>query len=288
MALGFFDGVHLGHRKVIEGGIGVEGAVSVVLTFEKSPAQVLGNDTAGLLTDNEQKAQILRDMGVQAVIFADFAAMMDMSPEQFAKDVLAEQLGATKVVCGYNYRFGKNGAGDTECLRRLGEKYSFAVEVCAPVEYGGQSVSSTRIRACIARGDIEEANRMLARELSIRGEIREGNHIGTTLGYPTVNLPIAREMAVPPFGVYASRLELDGQSYRGVTNIGVHPTVGESKAPLCETFLLNFDGQVYGRDAVCRLLGFVRPERKFDSIEELKAQVERDVRAVEDRNRKVE
>lgn len=287
VALGFFDGVHAGHRRVIERCVKDSGkCASVVLTFRESPAAALKKGKPRLLSQNSEKARLLGELGVDAVIFADFESMMALSAEAFVEEILARQLGARAVFCGYNYRFGRGGAGDTDTLCALCGEHGIAVAVCEPVSIDGEGVSSTRIRDCVESGEIERANRMLGRELSIGGSIGRGNHIGSALGFPTVNIPIPADAVVPRFGVYQSRILIDGRKYRGATNIGVHPTVGENDAPLCETFILGYDGgELYGREAECRLVRFVRPERRFGSVEELKEQVKRDIESIDQANK---
>lgn len=278
VALGFFDGVHRGHRAVLGNCADGKGDMRcVALTFRESPAKSLGRTCPPLLTDNARKAALMGELGVDDVIFADFDGMKDVSAERFVADILSGQLNARRVCCGFNYRFGRNGEGDTAALTRLCAARGIEVDVCEPVYVGGESVSSTRVRELLLNGEVERANELLAYRYAIAGEIGSGNHIGTTMGFPTVNIPIPREMAVPKRGVYATRIAIDGAVYRGATNIGVHPTVGANELPLCETFLLDYHGEsLYGKNAVCELVRFVRAERRFDSLDALTAQVEKD------------
>lgn len=278
VALGFFDGVHLGHRAVLAGCAGEQGGLrSVALTFRESPAAALGRGRPPMLTDNERKASLISALGVEDVIFADFGAVKDLSAEAFVKEILRDKLNARAVYCGFNYRFGKNGGGDTAALRELARACGMTVKISEPVYLDGEQVSSTRIREYIADGEIGRANAMLGYPYGIAGKIADGNHIGTTMGFPTVNIPIGAGTAAPRRGVYASRITIDGQRYRGATNIGVHPTVGESESPLCETFILDYHGgSLYGKDVVCELMRFIRPERRFDSIGALTEQVKAD------------
>lgn len=282
-ALGFFDGVHAGHRKVIGDCAAQKGGCqAVVLTFEDSPAKLLGRSEMRLITDNARKAALMEELGVDGVIFEDFGRIREMDAETFVTRVLHEKLRAKKVSCGYNYRFGKNGAGDTEELQKLCARLGIAVSVIQPVDCGGRAVSSSVIRELLKNGEIEEANNMLGRPYAIGGTVGSGNHIGSAMGYPTVNIPIGGGMVVPRFGVYASRVTVGGRTYRGATNIGVHPTVGENETPLCETFLLDYDGkELYGERALCELTAFIRPEKKFGSKEELAAQVGRDIERIQ-------
>lgn len=276
VALGFFDGVHLGHRAVIETAADTQ-LPCVVLTFSENPLRMLGKDCPPTLTDNERKAELMTAPGADDVIFADFLQMKDLSPGDFVKNILHEKLNAKRVVCGFNYRFGSRGAGDTDALTHLCAAYGIEVIVCAPVSVGGEQVSSSRIRELITSGDIRSANTMLGYRYSISGNIGGGNQIGSVIGFPTVNIPIKDDMATPRLGVYASMLTVGGKSYIGATNIGVHPTVGEIDSPICETFLIDYTGgDLYGSHAVCALCEFIRGEKKLSSVDELIQQIEQD------------
>ncbi|WP_407384836.1 riboflavin biosynthesis protein RibF [Ruminococcus sp.] len=282
VALGFFDGVHRGHRAVIGACAGDSGALPcLVLTFAESPLKALGKPSPPLLSRNPLKARLLEEAGADEVIFADFNAIKALSPTEFVRSVLHDRLNAKSVYCGFNYRFGKDGAGDTDALRRLCEPYGIQVRVSEPVCCGGEQASSSLIRERIMSGEIAHANELLGYRYAVRGEITGGNQVGSVIGFPTVNLPMDTGLVTPCRGVYASRIRIDGISYRGATNIGVHPTVGAKEEPLCETFLLDFEGgDLYGKQAVCELIAFVRPERRFGSVEELTAQIQRDCETI--------
>jgi len=282
VALGYFDGVHEGHRAVIRLCTGQDsGAVKAVLTFRESPAAALGRETPPYLTDNEEKARLMERLGVDAVIFADFAAIRELSAEAFVTQILKEKLRALSVACGYNYRFGRGGAGDTAALTALCAREGITSSIADPVSVQGETVSSTRIRELLADGEIARANAMLGDPYTISGTVDRGNSLGTKMGYPTVNIPISDGRMIPRRGVYASRVTVGGVSYRGATNIGVHPSVGENDRPLCETFLIGYDGGVlYGAEVVCTPERFIRPERRFGSVDELMAQIGKDVQEV--------
>ena len=277
-ALGFFDGVHRGHRAVIGAcAANDQHLPCTVLTFRESPAKALGRPALPLLSSNDRKAALMAQAGADEVIFADFLAVKDMSPEQFVQEILRDRLHAKAVYCGFNYRFGKGGAGDTAALQRLCAAQGIAVSITEPVFCGGEQASSTRIRETIAAGEIAKADALLGYRYAIEGVIDSGNGIGTGMGFPTVNIPITEGLTPPRCGVYASALVIDGVRYRGATNIGVHPTVGRNESPLCETFLLDFaGGDLYGKQAVCELRAFIRPEQHFASKEALIAQIEQD------------
>lgn len=282
VALGYFDGMHLGHQAVVRTCAGGSGSCdSVVLTFAQSPAVALGKARPAMLSGLAEKASMMEAAGIRTVIFADFAGVQDMSAARFVSEVLHTALRAKKVYCGYNYHFGKNGSGDTHLLRELCGQHGIQVEVIPPVYLDGTAVSSTEIRRRLSDGDIAGANRMLGYRYRVVGRIDSGNHIGTAMGYPTVNIPIREGMIVPAYGVYATDILIDGLRYRGATNIGVHPTVKQNTAPLCETYLLDYHGgDLYGSYAVCELIRFIRPERKFVSLQELRDQVQRDIETI--------
>ena len=277
VALGFFDGVHLGHRAVIGACAKDPDAVCIVLTFRESPAKVLGRSAPPLISDNARKAQLLAQAGAHEVIFADFAAVKDLSPEEFVRDILCAKLHAKRVFCGFNYRFGQGGKGDVALLKTLCTEIGIGVTTVSAVYCDGEQVSSSLIRRCIADGEIARANRMLGYRYAVEGVIEGGNQFGSSMGFPTVNIPIREGAVIPRFGVYASQVTIDGAVFRGATNIGVHPTVGANDEPLCESFLLDFDGgDLYGKKAACTLIEFIRPERRFSSKEELTAQIRLD------------
>ena len=278
VALGFFDGVHLGHQKVIrECADRGDGCRCVALTFRESPAKAIGRPSPPLLTVNAQKARLMQQMGADDIIFTDFDAVRELSPEEFVQLILLEKLGAKYVCCGFNYRFGYRSAGDTATLRKLCGERGIKVIVCEPVTVGSEQVSSSRIRALIGAGEVEKAAELLGYPYTIESEISKGNRIGSLMGFPTLNLPINEGTVIPKYGVYASLVTIDGTVCQGATNIGVHPTVGAHPTPLCETFLLNFDGgNLYGKTAGCELIRFVREEKHFDSIEALTEQIKTD------------
>lgn len=286
VALGFFDGVHAGHRAVISNCAKDNGkrpctGPCVALTFRENPAKALGRAVPPMISNNRQKAALLESAGADEVIFADFEAIKDLSPSDFVRKILRDTLNAKRVYCGFNYHFGQNGSGDIEALKELCAAEGIGVCVQEPVYLDGEQVSSSLIRQRIAEGNIERANELLGYRYALFGDIGSGNHIGSVMGFPTVNIPIDSGAAVPQYGVYASTVIIDSKRYLGATNIGVHPTVGANSEPLCESFLLDFEGgDLYGQHAACELIAFIREERRFASTEELSAQIRRDCEAI--------
>lgn len=274
VALGVFDGLHMGHRRVIAEALGGP-QTPAVFTFQ---TDILGERGKGapVLLPTERKLELLSEMGVQLCWSIPFSAIREMEAEDFVRGVLVGICRARRVCCGFNFHFGKNGAGSVRDLIRLGEELGFTVTVQAPVELGGKPVSSTRIRALLAQGEVEEANRLLGRPFSYDFPVVHGRQLGRTLGFPTVNQPIPDGFILPRFGVYASLVEVDGEKYYGVTNVGVKPTVG-SDGPVCETWMPDYHGrELYGETVRTELHGFVRSERRFPGLYELREQIFRD------------
>lgn len=274
VALGCFDGLHLGHRRVI-GAVRAPGLAQSVLTFA-DPLEELGGKSGGQLVTKRQKLRLLERMGVQQVYSLRFAAIKNMSPEQFVDDVLVKVCHAKKVCCGFNFTFGYRGAGRAETLQALCTVRGIACEIVPAVEIGGEAVSSTRIRALVTNGDVAQAEQLLGRPFGFDFEIVRGRQLGRTLGTPTINQVFTEGFVLPRFGVYASLVSLNDGDYYGVTNVGVKPTVG-ADAPLSETWIPAYNGEdLYGENIRVDLVDFIRPEVKFGSVEELQENILRD------------
>ena len=275
VALGLFDGLHPAHRQVIlSATMGIEDGTAVsVYTFD--PTTVNTKAIHGLLCDEEEETSILSLMGVDELFRVDFSAVRALSPEEFVRQILKEQLGAVKVSCGYNYRFGHRGAGDVALLQRLCADVGIAVTVVPEVDIDGIPVSSTVIRRYIADGDMAMTRRLLGRPYCIHTPVIPGQHLGNKLGFPTINQALPDGYACPRYGVYASSVEMDGETYPAVTNIGLRPTVG-ADAPLAETHIIGFEGDLYGQSPRVYPLQFLRPEQRFPSLEALQTQIAQD------------
>ncbi len=274
IALGFFDGIHLGHRAVLREALeqaDMAGCAAAAFTFDDLPK---AHKAGRLLSDADTDALLTR-MELDELFVGQFTALRDLSPEDFVRRVLREQLGAQAVVCGFNYHFGQNGAGDAARLCVLGAQCGMRVTVLPPVLADGEPISSTRIRAAVAAGDLLLANRLLGHPLTIHAPVIDGHHLGRTLGTPTINQPLADGLTLPAFGVYASAVEVAGHVTYGVTNIGVKPTVG-SECPLAETWIPEFEGDLYGKAVPVTPTVFLRPERKFPSVEALRERITAD------------
>lgn len=283
VALGFFDGVHIGHKAVLDACISskADGQKSAVFTFERSPHNMLFSEKKPMLVTNEQKFSLFEMCGIDEVYCIDFESVVSLSAEEFVNDILVSKLNAKVVVTGYNYHFGKGGSATASDLKRICSGYGIRVIVVEPVMYKGEAISSTRIRQCIANGDMVDANAMLSYNFSVTGVVNSGNHIGTKLDSPTINQKLSDGVVVPKFGVYASKVMVDSIEYIGATNIGVHPTVGECD-PVCETHLLETQLDLYGKNVTTELVKFIRPEQKFESIDALKSQIAMDIAQIKD------
>lgn len=270
-ALGSFDGLHLGHRQVIGNTLSAPGLRPAVITFQQNPSVSLQKKPVPLLTTNEQKLALLKEMGVEVVYLLPFDRIRDMEPEDFV-EALYRVCRVRALSCGFNFRFGKNGRGDAGLLKELCREKGIELSVTPPVSIAGETVSSTRIRACLEQGDVQQAGQLLGRPFGYDFEVTHGRQLGRTWGTPTINQPFPAGYVLPRFGVYASLVEVEGQKYYGVTNIGVKPTVG-SDCALSETWIPEFSGDLYGEKVPVELLDFIRPERKFDSLDQLKNEI---------------
>lgn len=273
VALGFFDGLHKGHRNVISLAAAekANGLTPVCFTFSKSPKSVLFKTPGKALMTNEDKIKTLESLGIERTYQADFEKIMNMSAKDFAQKILIDTLKAEKLFCGFNYRYGKNGEGSAETLKSFCESKGITLTVVPATESEGEVISSTLIRKLITDGNVKRANELLCSRFGFSAVIEHGKRLGRELGTPTINQPLCSELVVPRFGVYASIVTLEsGETYCGVTNIGIKPTVG-GNTPLCETWMPKYKGkEIYGQSADVRLIEFIRPEKKFSGIDELK------------------
>jgi len=273
VAVGEFDGVHLGHREVMHG-------ADTVLTFEPHPRAVIAPEKAPkLITPLDTKIDLIAGLGVRELVVIPFdGAFASQSPQAFIDDVLVRQLGATKVSVGENFRFGHRAKGDAALLRA---QDAFETRVVELVEADGAVISSSHIRDLIAAGEMERAAACLGLPFQLRGQVAHGDKRGHALGFPTANLVPDPALIYPAHGVYACRaaVELDGgwRWWPAATNVGVRPTFVTGRGLLVEAFLLGFDGDLYGRELRLAFLSRLRGELRFDSVEALIEQMERDV-----------
>lgn len=279
--LGNFDGVHLGHRAVLRRGLEVareRGVELVAATFDPHPRAVLWpGDEPKLLTSLDLRREELGRQGVGEVYAIHFdRALSKKTPEEFVRDVLVGEIGARIVVVGENFRFGHRASGDFGDLKRLmredwGDAFAVSLQ-----NTSGAEITSTRIRALIAAGDVGEASRLLGRPYVLRGEVIEGDRRGRTIGFPTANVLPDPTVIVPARGVYAGFVRIDGKEYAACTNIGVAPTFDRAESRV-EAHLLDFEGDLYGKTADVSFVRRIREEKRFSGVEELREQIARDV-----------
>ncbi|MEG2377229.1 MAG: riboflavin biosynthesis protein RibF [Clostridia bacterium] len=278
IALGFFDGVHRGHGALLRAVAAHArelNASPAALLFEEHPQKVIGGKLSLINTTREREFLMRKLYGINDVVHIPFDdALRHMNWEVFAREVLVNKLCACYTVAGYNYRFGYMGNGTPELLNAV-----CPCDIIPPVMQDGTPISSTRIRALIENGNMRRAEALLGHPHIIISPVMAGNQLGRTLGIPTINQHFESGILVPRLGVYSSRVCVDGMCYKGVTNIGVRPTVETSAAPRAETHIIGFDGNLYGREVELQFVDFLRPELRFSSVLELKTQIEHDIEA---------
>lgn len=270
--LGKFDGVHLGHQMLISTGVkfsGENNLTPVVYTFE-------GTNSECITTDDE-KADIFEKLGVKYTVFEKFTdEFKSISPEDFVKNILVDKLNAKHIVVGFNYRFGKGASGDIALLEKLCDENEISLTVIPPFEVEGNLVSSTHIRKLISHGDVKDVKKFLGRFYTISGVTSKCKGLGHTIGFATANILGEFNKLLPKRGVYASNTIVDGIMYPSMTNVGLNPTVENITAPKIETHLIDYDGELYGESITIEFFNKVREEKRFDSVNELKAQLSTD------------
>lgn len=281
MALGNFDGFHLGHQRVVAEAVAwarAEGRPSIAATFDPHPARYFAPHVPPFrLTTLDQREELFCAAGVDAMLVFEFTeALASTSAEAFVGDLLGRHLGAAGVVTGEDFSFGRGRGGTVAVLAREGARHGIAARTVGPVMEGGLPVSSSRIRDALKAGDCETATRLLTRPFAIRGSVIHGDQRGRAIGYPTANMELGSYLR-PRYGIYAvtARDIASGQLHPGAANLGIRPSFVPPKE-LLEPFLFDFSGDLYGRTLDVALHAFLRPERKFDTLDALKAQMERD------------
>ncbi|MBM4348646.1 MAG: bifunctional riboflavin kinase/FAD synthetase [Deltaproteobacteria bacterium] len=280
VTLGNFDGVHLGHQRIfkkVKEEARKIGGESVVITFEPHPLKILSPDQCPpLLTPFKKKMMFIEETGVDKVLCIQFTmAFAWLSPPEFVKSILAGKVGAKKILVGYNYRFGKEKSGDVDSLKENCARFGIEVEVVEALIVDDAIVSSSKIRDLIGNGEVEKASKLMGRDYPVIGRVIEGAKRGHTLGIPTANLEMTEELYPKP-GVYAVRVNLHGQGFNGLANIGFNPTFNANAVSL-EVHILNFDREIYGEDLQVCFTKRIRDEIRFTSIEMLIEQIRKDI-----------
>lgn len=283
VAIGVFDGVHLGHQQVIRQALAdaeQHEGLAVVITFDRHPNSIVAPDRVpSLIYSLPQKLRAIEALGVDATWLIRFDEAFSRQPGEDFVRTLARDFGHLQSVCvGREFTFGHKRSGNVEVLQKLGAELRFVVHGLAAVSLDEQAVSSTRIRETIRTGEMDLASQMLGRGYALAGEVVRGAQLGRKLGFPTANLDV-RGLVLPPNGVYAVHARVGGKVFRAALNIGLRPTVGAGLAQQVEAHLLDFDGDLYGQELEVTFVERVREERKFPSLDALKTQIERDIEA---------
>ena len=286
LCLGNFDGVHLAHRTLLREAKKLKAqrmphARVGVFCFEKPSSDFLSQNPPKHLTTLEQKLSYFADEGMDFACIADFSTLQNLSPEAFINEVLISQCFCKAVVCGYNYHFGKNGAGTYQLLEKF---FPATYAITVPAVYqAGEAVSSTRIRELLKSGKVKEANALLTVPFSITAPVEHGKGLGRYLGAPTFNQRPPADILIPARGVYLTSCTVGGKTYYGLTNIGTRPTIDTNAMLNLETHLLDFEGNLYEQNLRVSFLDYIRPERCFDSKEALQDQIQQDIQTVKAR-----
>ncbi|MBE5762135.1 MAG: bifunctional riboflavin kinase/FAD synthetase [Clostridiales bacterium] len=276
-ALGFFDGVHIGHQALIKAACEKQDMLPIAITFINHPMSVFAKDKMPkYLTDANEKAELLKKYGAKHVIMPEFTQeIADMTPESFIQCIVNE-LNVKHICVGRDYKFGKNAEGNVQLLEKYADKLGYFVQVVPSVEYDNKIVSSSRIRNSLESGDIECVSKMLGRDYSIKGTVVEGKKLGRTIGLPTLNFDTFEQKQYPKDGVYAAFVNIDKERWDCVVNIGTNPTVNGKKRTV-ETHIIGFSGDLYGRDIEVTFTRFLRGEKRFSSLDELRTQISADI-----------
>lgn len=278
IALGFFDGVHLGHGALLRQARKLAdktGALACAVTFDHHPRDLIQGKPTPLINTHQERAAIMkRYYGIDQVLVLPFdQSMMHMPWREFATHILSQQMGAIHVVAGHDYHFGYKGEGNVDRLREICGEMGIGCTIIPPVQIDGITVSSTYIRGLITQGDMARACEFLGHPHLMTGPVVHGKQLGRTLGIPTANLILPPNVLVPAFGVYATRVHVAGETHLAVTNVGVRPTVDDSDQVTVEPWILDFEGDLYGQPMEVEFYTRIRGERKFDSLTHLQQEI---------------
>lgn len=280
VALGNFDGMHVGHMAVLRAAKGFEskGLTPLALLFDEHSLKAITGTAPPMLMTADERNRIIaeNDLKIKTIVFNE---IKDLSPQDFVEKILVGRFGARAVCCGYNYRFGKNASGNAQTMKEICDRLGLECRIAGEVDVDSRAASSTEIRKFIESGEIEKANKMLGHPFGFCTRVIDGDKRGRTLGFPTINQELPDGLVLPKFGVYQADVTVDGKHYKGVANIGRRPTVGSEKV-LSETYIIDFHKNIYGEYVDIRPVRFIRPERKFSSFDELAKQIKSDAKEV--------
>lgn len=280
VCLGFFDGVHEGHKVVIKNTVNLarqNGLKSAVVTFREHPLCYLQNRTPQYILSSEDRISLIEKQGVDYLYMLEFDEnIADLMAYDYLKNVLIDTFHPKFITTGFNHYFGANRRGDTGMLRNYQQTFGYKFFEIPPITFNNTLISSTKIRQLISDGMLDGIKQLLGMDFYIKSKIKDGNHVGRTISFPTANMDYPADIIKLARGVYAAQVEVDGKTYNSVVNYGMRPTVSDRKKMLVEAFLLDFSGNLYGKDAKVIFKRKIRNEKKFASLYELKVQIAKD------------
>lgn len=281
LALGYFDGVHLGHRKVIKSAVNFaakNGNKSAVITFKDHPCCFFYGVCPKYILTREDRLEHIEALGVDYVYILDFNAKLCMlEAEDYLKNVLIDNFSPVSISTGFNHYFGAKKSGGADLLTEKQSVYGYKYFEIPPQKIYNNTISSTAIRNALSNGLIQNANEMLGYNFTIKGKVIKGQQLGRKIGFRTANIMYPPELIDLPFGVYSTMLHHNGLCYKGITNFGIRPTVSDTNQCSLETHILNFNKEIYGDEITVEFIKMIRPEKKFSSVDELKAQIAEDI-----------
>lgn len=287
VAMGLFDGLHRGHSAVISTAVEIarenQNVSPALFTFNTGTVISKGENGVDSILSHELKYELIEKAGIEYIYSPDFMSIKNLSATEFAERILRGALNARYVICGEDFRLGKGASTDASDLEIICNRIGLKLYIIPSVkDEDGNKISSTSIREYIKSGDIEKANKLLGYRYQLKMPVVYGNQLGRTIDFPTINQHIPERQVIPAFGVYASEVEIEGNIYSGLTNIGIKPTVQNLNTPLAETYIIGYNGMLYGKVIRLSLISFIRPEIKFESLNELSVQIRKDISSLND------
>ncbi|MCI1274276.1 MAG: bifunctional riboflavin kinase/FAD synthetase [Clostridiaceae bacterium] len=280
LALGYFDGVHKGHKAVISSAVDFaknNGNKSAVITFKDHPCCFFYGVCPKYILSRENRIKYIEELGIDYLYMLDFKDICDITGEQYIKNVLIKYFSPTSISTGFNHNFGKDKSGNTKLLKEYSKQYGYKFFEISPQKYNNEAINSTAIRNLLFCGEIEKANEMLTHKFSITGEIVEGDKIGRTIGFNTANINYPQELIDIPFGAYSTEAIFKDKIFKSISNFGIKPTIKGTHLPVLETHILNFDDDIYGQTIQVNFNKMLRKEQKFSSLDELQQQIKLDI-----------
>lgn len=280
LAMGYFDGVHLGHQKVIKKAVELaksNGTKSAVITFKDHPCCFFYGVCPKYILTRKERQEKIAELGVDYLYEFDFAKIANLSAQEYLKDIIIKNFSPIGISTGFNHHFGTGKTGSPEFLEKMSHVYNYIYNKTEAEKLNGETISSTKIRQLLSNGQIETANKMLGYKFQLEGKVITGQQLGRKIGFRTANVLYPNELIDLPFGAYATIITYQNKTYKGVTNFGIRPTVSTTEQCTVETHILNFDKDIYNENIKIEFIKMLRAEKKFNSIEELKKQIQKDI-----------